>query len=413
VANGYGSCCGFALSAPTDLGVRDARALRADSVFQRFDRTDSPGCALGVYQDGRILYARGYGMESLEHGVALSPRSVLDVGSISKQFTAMSILMLQKEGKLSLDDPIRKYIPELPPYADKITLRRALSQTSGLRDLYIMMGQTGRTFAGDTIDALRVITKRRLRISRPLRSGSQQHGYFLLSQVKRVSGQTARPPTPGSSAPGMTATHFHDDHTRSSRSRHRLLPGAAGGYTIEMSGFEQTGDGAVNTSIEELFRWDQNWYDGTVGGKDPRSSSAPAVPMVKIPATRRASSSGYRGLKTVRHGGAGPDIGPSCSASSTEDVGRVPAQSRRRESFGLCRPRSRRDPAPSLQPNAVATNGAAAPASITPPPEVLAARQGLAQPQDQRHLPAGSPEQLLARFGADVPLTATATNRFS
>src|SRR5678815_4785392 len=140
------------------IGARDSLALRTDSVFQRFDRTDSPGCALGVYQDGKVRYARGYGMASLEHGVALSPRSVLDVGSISKQFTAMSMLMLQKEGKLSLDDPIRKYIPEMPPYADKITLRRALSQTSGLRDLYIMMGQTGRTFAGDTVDALHVIT---------------------------------------------------------------------------------------------------------------------------------------------------------------------------------------------------------------------------------------------------------------
>src|SRR5215213_10559918 len=137
------------------VGTRDARALRADSVFQRFDRTDSPGCALGVYQDGKVLYARGYGMASLEHGVALSPRSVLDVGSISKQFTAMAMLMLQKEGKLSLDDPIRKYIPEMPVYAEKITLRRALSQTSGLRDLYGMMGQTGRSFEGDTIDALR------------------------------------------------------------------------------------------------------------------------------------------------------------------------------------------------------------------------------------------------------------------
>jgi Beta-lactamase len=83
-------------SAQQIIGVREARALRADSVFQRFDRTDSPGCSLGVYQDGKILYARGYGMASLEHGVALSPRSVLDVGSISKQFTAMSILMLQR-----------------------------------------------------------------------------------------------------------------------------------------------------------------------------------------------------------------------------------------------------------------------------------------------------------------------------
>src|SRR3569832_120992 len=131
-------------SAQDIIGVRDARALRAASVFQRCDRSDSPGCSVGVYQDGKILYARGYGMASLEHGVALSPRSVLDVGSISKQFTAMSMLILQKEGKLSLDDPIRKYFPEMPAFADKITLRRALSQTSGLRDLYEKMSQTGR-----------------------------------------------------------------------------------------------------------------------------------------------------------------------------------------------------------------------------------------------------------------------------
>src|SRR5690349_12803635 len=141
------------------IGARDVRALRADSVFQTFDRTDSPGCALGVYQDGKILYARGYGMASLEHGIALSPRSVLDVGSISKQFTAMAILLLQRDGKLSLDDPIRKLFPEMPPYADSVTWRRALSQTSGLRDLWTLWGLTGRTFRGDSIDALRVITR--------------------------------------------------------------------------------------------------------------------------------------------------------------------------------------------------------------------------------------------------------------
>src|SRR5829696_9882568 len=174
------------------VGSRDARALRADSVFQRFNRTDSPGCALGVYQDGNILYARGYGMASLEHGVALSPRSVLDVGSISKQFTAMAVLMLEKEGKLSLDDPIRKYIPEMPAYAQKITLRRALSQTSGLRDLYIMMGQTGRTFAGDTIDALRVITRSTEANYEPgARYLYTNSGWILAAQiVYRLTGKT-------------------------------------------------------------------------------------------------------------------------------------------------------------------------------------------------------------------------------
>src|SRR5262245_16419130 len=173
-------------------GTRDARSQRADSVFQRFDRTDSPGCALGVYQDGKILYARGYGMASLELNVALSSRSVLDVGSISKQFTAMSMLILQKEGKLSLDDPIRKYIPEMPASGDKITLRRALSQTSGLRDLYTMWGQTGRSFAGDTVDALRIIT----RSAEPNYTPGERYlytnsGWILAAQtIYRLTGKT-------------------------------------------------------------------------------------------------------------------------------------------------------------------------------------------------------------------------------
>src|SRR5688572_13018974 len=209
------------------VGTRDARALRADSVFQRFDRTDSPGCALGVYQDGKIQYARGYGMASLEHGVALSPRSVLDVGSISKQFTAMSILMLQKEGKLSLDDPVRKYIPEMPAYADKITLRRALSQTSGLRDLYVMMGQTGRTFAGDTIDALRFITGSAETNYEPgARYLYTNSGWILAAQtIYRLTGKTLaqfaqeRIFTPL----GMHDTRFLDDASA-------IRPNGADGY---------------------------------------------------------------------------------------------------------------------------------------------------------------------------------------
>ena len=108
-------------------GTRDEKTARVDSVFRAFDRTDSPGCALGVYQDGAIRYARGYGMASLEHSVPISPRTVLDVGSISKQFTAMSMLILEKEGKFSLEDPLRKIFPEMPPYADHVTWRRALS----------------------------------------------------------------------------------------------------------------------------------------------------------------------------------------------------------------------------------------------------------------------------------------------
>ena len=303
------------------VGTRDARALRADSVFQRFDRTDSPGCTLGVYQDGKVLYARGYGMASLEHGVALSPRSVLDVGSISKQFTAMSILMLQKEGKLSLDDPIRKYIPEMPAYADKVTLRRALSQTSGLRDLYTMWGQTGRTFAGDTVDALRIITHSAEPNYEPgARYLYTNSGWILAAQiVYRLTGKTlAQFAEERIFAPlGMRDTRYLADASV-------IIPNLAtaysprqggGGFRVARSPYDGAimGAGAVQTTVEDFGRWLNNYDEATVGGRDIIETMTTATklndgsPATSGPTQAYAvglSVGTLRGLKLVSHGGS-------------------------------------------------------------------------------------------------------------
>jgi CubicO group peptidase (beta-lactamase class C family) len=304
------------------IGARDARALRTDSVFQVFDRTDSPGCALGVYQDGKILYARGYGMASLEHGVALSPRSVLDVGSISKQFTAMSILMLQKEGKLSLDDPIRKYIPEMPAYADKITLRRALSQTSGLRDLYILMGQTGRTFEGDTIDALRVITRPTEPNYEPgARYLYTNTGWILAAQiVYRLTGKTLaqfadeRIFTPL----GMHDTRYLADVTTiipNGAEGYAPRPGGAPGFRVARSTYDGAimGAGAVHTSVEDFGRWLNNYDAATVGGRDIIETMTTPTMLTDGKPAQSGPTQAYaiglsvgtlRGLRVVSHGGS-------------------------------------------------------------------------------------------------------------
>jgi CubicO group peptidase (beta-lactamase class C family) len=302
------------------IGMRDARAQRVDSVFQAFDRTDSPGCALGVYQDGRILYARGYGMESLEHGVALSPRSVLDIGSISKQFTAMSILMLQKEGKLSLDDPIRKYIPEMPPYADKITLRRALSQTSGLRDLYVMMGQTGRTFAGDTIDALRVITHSAEPNYEPgARYLYTNSGWILAAQiVYRLTGKTlAEFAEERIFGPlGMHDTRYLADVTTIvPNGAEGYAPRPGGGFRVARSTYDGAimGAGAVRTSVEDFGRWLSNYDDATVGGRDIIATMTTPTKLNDGSPARSGPNEAYaiglnvgtlRGLRVVSHGGS-------------------------------------------------------------------------------------------------------------
>jgi CubicO group peptidase (beta-lactamase class C family) len=303
------------------VGVRDARALRADSVFERFDRITSPGCALGVYQDGKVLYARGYGMASLEHGVALSPRSVLDVGSISKQFTAMSILMLQKEGKLSLDDPIRKYIPEMPAYADKVTLRRALSQTSGLRDLYVMWGQTGRTFAGDTIDALRVITHSAEPNYEPgARYLYTNSGWILAAQiVYRLTGKTlAQFAEERIFQPlGMRDTRYLADAAM-------IIPNLAtaysprqggGGFRVARSAYDGAimGAGAVHTTVEDFGRWLDNYDEAMVGGRDILETMTTATKLNDGSPATSGPTSAYavglsvgtlRGLRVVSHGGS-------------------------------------------------------------------------------------------------------------
>lgn len=301
------------------VGVRDARAIRADSVFQRFDRTDSPGCSLGVYQDGKILYARGYGMSSLELGVPLSSRSVLDVGSISKQFTAMSILLLQKDGKLSLDDPIRKYIPELPPYADKVTLRRALSQTSGIRDLYVLWEQTGRAYRGDSIDALRVITRSAETNFTPgdryLYSNS---AWILAAQiVYRITGKTlAEFAQERIFGPlGMNDTRYLADAAM-------VIPNLGTSYSPRQNAFRVVrsdydgsimGAGAVHTTVEDFGRWLANYDSAKVGDRSIIETMTTATKLNDGTPAKSGANLAYavgltvgtlRGLRVIAHGGS-------------------------------------------------------------------------------------------------------------
>jgi CubicO group peptidase (beta-lactamase class C family) len=306
-------------SAQYIIGARDDKALRTDSVFRQFDRTDSPGCAVGVYQDGKTRYARGYGLASLEHSVPLSPRSVLDVGSISKQFTAMAILILQKEGKLSLDDPIRKYFPEMPAYADRVTVRRALSQTSGLRDLWTLWGQTGRTFAGDTVDAVHIIT----RSAEPNYEPGERYlytnsGWILAAQmVYRLTGKSlAQFAEERIFAPlGMRDTRYLAD-------RNAIIPNLAESYAphekefrIQRSYYDGAimGPGGVHTTVEDFGRWLNNYDVATVGGRDIIAIMTTVTnlndgkPAVSGPGQAYAiglSVGTWRGLPVVSHGGS-------------------------------------------------------------------------------------------------------------
>lgn len=301
-----------AVAAQRPLGADTAG--RVDSVFARFDRADAPGCALGIYRDGAIAYARGYGSANLEHGIAIGPRTIFDIGSTSKQMTAMSVALLASDGVLSLDDDVRRWIPELPQYERPITIRMLLSHTSGLRDYLTLMALRGTNFDGVTTgdDALALIVRQRKTNFTP---GSEylysNSGFYLLGEiVERASGSTL----PEFAAErifaplGMRETHFHDDHTLIvPRRATGYAPRDSGGFRIDMSGFEQVGDGAVYTSIEDMQRWDENFYDGTVGGTEVlRWLQTPSRLSDGSPLTYALGLvvDDYRGLRSVRHGGS-------------------------------------------------------------------------------------------------------------
>jgi CubicO group peptidase (beta-lactamase class C family) len=289
-------------------------ASRVAQVMAAYDRADSPGCTVGVIKDGAFVHLRGYGMANLEHGVPLGPDTVFDIGSTSKQFSAAAIVLLAQEGRLSLDDEVRKHVTELPDYGRPLTIRHLLTHTSGLRDYLELMALAGWNFEDVSTDedALQVIVRQRELNFEPgaeyLYSNS---GFFLLSViVKRVTGQSLRAFAAARlfGPLGMKDTHFHDDHTEIvPRRATGYSPREGGGFRIDMSFFEQTGDGSVFTSVRDLLQWDRNFYEGTVGGRT-------LVEQLTTPGKLRdgqplhyalgLSVDRHRGLARVSHGGS-------------------------------------------------------------------------------------------------------------
>src|SRR6202022_3150451 len=184
------------LVAGRSFAAADALTDKVDRIFAEWNTTSSPGCALAVVKDGHIVYEHGYGMANLELSVAITPQSVFDIGSVSKQITAMAILLLVEEGKISLDADIRKYLPEIPDYGSPITIRHLLHHTSGLRnydDLFDLEGIAEADLTTDR-DAMELIVRQK---GVNFKAGEEflysDTNYFLMSQiVQRITGQTLR-----------------------------------------------------------------------------------------------------------------------------------------------------------------------------------------------------------------------------
>ena len=290
----------------------EAVAARIDKLFAAWDRPDSPGAALLVLRDGQVLYRRGYGQAQLEHAAPITPATVFHVASVSKQFTAFAVHLLAQDGKLSLDDELRKHVPEMQVAGPPITLRHLLHHTSGLRDQWNLLRLAGLRMddhltEGDILTLL--FQQRALNFAPGDEELYSNSGYSLLALVvQRGSGQRfaafmkERVFVPL----GMAQTHVHDDYST-------LAPGRAASYVRGRDGWRQlalsysnVGATSVFTTVDDLARWDRNFDDARVGG--------PAVQAAMLQRGRLTSgreiayASGlvlgrWRGQPVVEHSG--------------------------------------------------------------------------------------------------------------
>jgi CubicO group peptidase (beta-lactamase class C family) len=305
-----GCSCPSASAANTDIG-NDTPSV--DTIFATWDRPGSPGCALAVSQNGDLVYSRGYGFANLDYGIPVSPKSVFDVGSVTKQFVAASISMLELEGKLSLDDDVRRWLPELPAYEQPIRLRHMIHHTSGLRDYLTLFPLAGRDhyFPISLTQILDMMSRQRALVFLPGdRSLYSNTAYMLLAfVVERASGKPlAEFAEERIFGPlGMDGSLMYDNYEE-------IIPRRATGYDrhgdddirmVHNYNFDVPGDGQLYTTVEDLLRWDNYLHGPDRPAIHPLMLTEGTLDNGEPLGRARGLYLGeYRGLRTIHHTGS-------------------------------------------------------------------------------------------------------------
>jgi CubicO group peptidase (beta-lactamase class C family) len=301
--------------APLSGAARQAASpdARVGAVLAKWSQT-TPGCAVGVSLEGKNVLEKARGMADLEHDAPIKPDTIFEAGSVSKQFTAAAILLLARDGKLSLDDQVRKYIPELPDYGAPLTIRHMLNHTSGLRDWGNVAGIAGwpRTTRVHThAHVLDIVSRQRaLNFPSGTRYSYSNTGYNLAAIiVARVSGQPFAEFTRARIfAPlGMARTSWRDDYTRIVKDRAIAYSDESGGFTTEMPFENVHGNGGLLTTVGDLLRWTRNFSHPVVG--DAAFVTEEQEPGRFNDGRQHSYALGlvigtYRGAREVSHSGA-------------------------------------------------------------------------------------------------------------
>src|SRR5580704_9413692 len=263
---------GSALTCVTAQTLPQEMTGKIDSLFSQWARTSSPGCAVGVVRNDSLIFSKGYGMANLEYGVSITPETIFHIASVSKQFTAYSILLLERQKKLSLDDDIHKYLNWFPDLKEKITIRNLLNHTSGIRDQWELLAIAG-TRLDDVItqdQIIKILSKQQALNFKPGTDWSYSNsGFTLLAEiVKSVSGQTLRQFTDSAifKPLGMKNTHFHDDYTEIVPNRsYSYFATGKDHYANAVLNYSNVGPSSLFTNIDDMSKWIMNFYDPVVG----------------------------------------------------------------------------------------------------------------------------------------------------
>ena len=297
------------------IGEQNEKTRQVDELFKMVDRPDSPGAAIGIIKDGKLIYARGYGMANLDHHIPITPKTKFEIASTSKQFTAACIALLYQQGKLDLDDDIRKYLTDLPQFDNVITIKHLIYHTSGTGDYLGVLNLNNQKLFTDSKKAYEIIKKNRKLFSKP---GDEffynNTGYFLLGKiVEKISGKSLRSFTDENifQPLEMSDTFFRDDigepikniitpyyFDNKKKAFRKFI------YTINVVG--ETG---LVTTIGDFVKWEQNFYNRKIGKKGFHDLM---MQKGRLNSGKETFYSfglmhlDYKGLKTVMHNGSWP-----------------------------------------------------------------------------------------------------------
>lgn len=307
------ACIALALPAAAQRSGAPTLTAQSDRIFAQFNSTHTPGCVVGVRQQGRDLLLRGYGMADLETQTPITANTVFESGSVAKQFAATAILLLVQDGRVQLDDPVRRYIPELPEYPRPLLVRHLLSHTSGLREwstLVALAGWSRGTRVHTQQDLLEIITAQRA-LNYPVGDAYSytNSGFALLPTiVERVSGMSfARFSDERIFAPlGLTTTRWRTDFRTIVPGRAQAYSRSGDGWELEMPFENVHGPGGMLTTVSDWLRWNDHLTAKTLG-----------VDVVAALETRAVLTSGrtisyargvivgsYRGTPEIAHSGS-------------------------------------------------------------------------------------------------------------